>query len=441
MKGMGSLVYAGTRNQSGGLLIRATAVGTWTFLSRLAARARLGLEQNAHPWIIADAALTLLSALLLFAVSGPSSALRAFLMASGAGCLALLARFEGDLAEVSTERRWLWGPNGPRRLSDCGILVTGVSGVLTEGRPRLAAVESAGLLSEDAVLGLMGPLARKLETPAAFALLLELRARNIPLQQCEFFQSLDNGGLAIVGGEELRWISYAGESLPAPLESFVKSHEGAGDEIHLLERHGAVEAAAAFRDEPVKGAPAAAANLRAIGLPTLLVSTSPKRAVARLQTALGLEHACGESGPRETEALFRRLSEEGLRPAWVQRDAFRPAAAHALVSLPGAPGAADLQLPSTTLPEIAAALGLARRAGRRLRLSTGLIFGCQFGLLFLSLIADRKIAQFLHLGNGFPLSDPALALAAVLPVLVSLALLRHAFPHPAAEGEAVAQNG
>ncbi|MGZ3683984.1 MAG: P-type ATPase, partial [Bdellovibrionota bacterium] len=41
MKGMGSLVYAGTRNKNGALLVRATAVGTWTLLSRLAAHARL----------------------------------------------------------------------------------------------------------------------------------------------------------------------------------------------------------------------------------------------------------------------------------------------------------------------------------------------------------------------------------------------------------------
>jgi hypothetical protein len=440
MKGMGSLVYAGTRNQGGALLVRATGVGTWTLLSRLAARARLGLEQNARSWIAADAALTLLVGIVLFAVSGPSAALRAFLVATGAGCLALFARFECDLAFASSARRWLWGSDGVKRLNGCGILVTTTGGVLTEGRPRLAAVECTGLLSEDAVLGLMGPLARKLETPAAFALLLELRARNIPLQQCEFFQPLENGGLAIVGGEELRWISYAGEALPATLETFAREHEYAGDEIHLLERHGTIEAAAAFRDEPVKGASESAATLRAHGFPALLVSTAPKRTVARLQSELGLEHAQGESGPREIDALFRRLSDEGLSPIWVQRDSFRPAAARGLVSLPGAPGAADLQLASTTLPEIAAALSLAHRAGRAFKVSTGLVFSCQTGLLAVLLAADGEIAQKLHLGGGWHLSDPALALAAVVPVFVSLAILRGAFPRQRESGEAVAQS-
>lgn len=440
MKGMGSLVYAGTRNQGGALLVRATAVGTWTLLSRLAARARLGLEQSARGWIAADAALTLITALTLFAISGPAAALRAFLVASGAGCLALLARFEADLAQTSAAHRWLWGPDGPRRLGRCGILVTTAGGVLSEGRPRLAAIECASSLSEDAVLGLMGPLARKLETPAAFALLLEMRARNIPLQQCEFFQPLDNGGLAIVGGEELRWIFYAGEALPAQLGAFVKTHESAGDEIHFLERHGAIVAAAAFRDELVKGTAEAAASLRQCGLPTLLVSPAPKRAVARMQTDLALEHAQGESGPRETEAVLRRLSEEGLRPAWVQRDAFRPAAAEALISLPGAPGAADLQLPATTLPEIAAALTLAKHAGRSLRLAGGLIFGCQAGLLVLLLVADPRIAPFLRLGNGVRISDPALALAAVLPTFLALIILRLAFPPAVAAPDAIAQN-
>ncbi|MGZ6404032.1 MAG: P-type ATPase, partial [Bdellovibrionota bacterium] len=430
MKGMGSLVYAGTRNKNGALLVRATAVGTWTLLSRLAAHARLGLEQSLGALGATDAVLTFTAAAALMAYSGAPAALRAFLVASGAGCLALLASFEADCAALSAARRWLWGPDGIRRLNACGILVTPAGGVLSEGRLRLAAVECSSKLSEDAVLGLLAPLARKLETPAAFALLLELRARNIPLQQSEFFQPQEGGGMAIVAGEEIRWLAYdSARSLPlGPLDAFVTAHENAGDEVHLLERQGIVAAAVAFHDEPVKGASEAAGALKAIGFPVLLVSRLPRRAISRLQTGFGIDHAQGETGTPETEVLMNRLTAENLAPIWVQKDAFRPAAAAGLVALPAAPGSADLVLPSLHLPEIASALAFARNAGRALRLGLGWLLSCQAGLLFVLLGADARIASLLRLGSGWRLSEGTLALAALIPVFLAHVLVRQAFP-------------
>lgn len=423
MKGMGSQVYAGTMNRNGTLLVRATSVGSQTFAARLANRIGRGTEASVFRLLAMDGVLTL-SAVLFLLLSGPSAALRVFLVASGVSLLAVLASFESGLAAICVANRWLWSPGGLRRLAGTGMLVVRSEGVLSEGRPKLVAVECASL-SEDAVLGMLAPLARKLETPAAFAILQELRLRNIPLQPVEFYQSLPDGAAGIVASDEVRWVSLAlKKEDPAlgALEPFVREHLTAGDELHFLEREGRLEAALAFRDNPVGGAAESVDELRQISLPILLVSSLPKRAISRLKTTLDLEHAQGETTEAETDALMERLSEEGLSPAWIQTGDFRPRKFAAVAAFPQAPAAGtDLAATELTLPALSSSLSFARAAFRRQRSLQFWLFGSQTGLLLLLLGTDSRLAALLHLGRSGTLSEAALAFAGVLPGFLAIA--------------------
>lgn len=433
MKGMGSAVFAGTRNKNATLLVRATAVGERTFAYRLTAALRR--QSRARRELLPDAA-GLATALLLWLISGPAAAFAVLLVSSGAGVYAALAASDFSLARAGAAHRWLWDRAGLTRLSGAGMLVTTAPLVLTEGRPKLAAVETTGTLSEDAVLGLLGPVARKLETPAAFAVLLELRARNIPLQMADFFELREGGGLAFVGGEEIRWVALEQLRDQPPLgalEGFVHEHQNAGEEICLLEREGTIQAALAFRDATVKGAHEAAEALRDCGYPVLLVSPLPKRCTARLQTELGVEHAQGESGERETEALVSRLAGERLSPAWVQTGPFRPSRAAAVVARAGAADEADLLVPDPALPDVAAALGFATRARARLRLSLGFLYGVQAGLVLALVAGNPVVAGALHAGAGWVANPLAVAIVGVLPGFFAffLAHVRAAVAPPA----------
>lgn len=427
MKGMGSSLFEGTRSKNGSFLVRVTHEGAQTFLARLAARVREGAELHARPLLTADLLVTWVLAGVLYALAGPAGGLAACLIASGAGARAAIAAFEGVLAEAAASRRWLWHEGGLRRLARAGMLVTTAPGVLSEGRPRLAGVATTGGLSEDAALGLLAPLARKIETPCAFAVLVEIRTRNIPLQQVDFFEPREDGGTAVVAGEDLRWITLSaahGSALSlGDLTTFVEQHQNAGDEICLLERQGAIQAALAFHDAPIAGVPAAAEALRNAGVPVLLVSPQSKRSVARAQSELGIEHAQGEAGMRETEALVDRLASEKLRPAWVQAGTQRPARASATVALPGTKDRADLVLPELALPEVTAALRFGRVAWASLRLALGCLHSSQLGLLIAALLANPRVASGAHLGAGWALDPLALALLGVLPSFVATSLV------------------
>lgn len=426
LKGMGSYVLAGSINKNGTLLVRATGVGDNTFLRRLARRVGRGTERKPGRLLAFDAAATLLASALL-AFSGPAAAALAFLPASGAACMAVIAALELGLARIATRQLWLWADGGLSRLAEAGMLVLRAEGVLSEGRLKLVATEVRSRLSEDAVLGLLGPLARKLEGPSAFAVLQELRARNIPLMQVELFQARPDGGLGFVGSDEVRWIDLKRQQAKldlGELSPFVEEHLAAGEEVHLLEREGKIEAALAFRDSPVEGAPGAVEALRQAGLPILLVSSLPKRVVARLQTELGVEHAQGECGEEDTDTLFERLRAEGLAPAWVQASLYRPLRASAIAATPAAAEGADFASPDLQLPYLAAALSYARHTSRRFRSSLTWVFGCQAGLTLVVLGADRRIAALLGLGRGWALSPSALALASLAPAFLLLFWLK-----------------
>lgn len=429
MKGMGMQVFAGTLNKNGNLLVRAAAVGAHTFCARLAKRMRAGTETSPLRLLLIDGVFAVLAAACL-SVSGPSAALQIFLVASGASILAVLAAFEHGLAEVAGARRWLWRPGGIRRLAEAGMLVLRAEGVLNEGRPKFVALESASKLSEDAVLGLMAPLARKLETPAAFAVLQELRQRNIPLQPAELYQPRSDGGSAFVAEDEVRWkaLPLAPEENFGPLEAFVREHLAAGDELHFLERNGQLEAALAFRDSPVPNAAPSVDELRELSLPVLLVSPLPKKVIDRLRTELGLEHAQGETSEAETELLMSRLTSEGLSPCWVQTAAFRPRQCGGVISLPLPGEEADLTALQLSLPALAEGMTYARRCHRRLRCSIFWVFGAQAGLLLTLVGADSRYAALLQIGNGWQFSAGALALAGILPGMLALAWSSPACP-------------
>jgi cation transport ATPase len=405
IKGMGSYVYAGTRNRNGSLLARASATGEQTFSARLAMRIRSGCEVRDKKLLWAEAGITVLAAGGAFFLHGAPGALCVFLLSSGAPLVAVIAGFERSLAETSVALRCLWNQGGLKRFSQAGMLALPSSGVLSEGRPKLVAVEcAADRLTEDAVLGLLGPLARKLETPAGFALLQELRTRNIPLQQSELFQPTEEGGLAFVGGEEIRWVQLS-QARPynapkAALGAFVEEHLNAGDEVCLMERQGSVQAALAFRDQTVKNCTTAVQALRALSLPILLVSRLPRRSIARIQTELGLEHAQGESGAPETDSLMGRLAGEKLAPAWVRVSPYLPKSVAAVAAHSSQADGADLVLTDTRLPELASALGFGRPAYRRFRLLLSWIYSTQLGFLGLLFFFGAHLTAFTLAGTS-----------------------------------------
>lgn len=407
MKGMGSRVLAGTLNKTGSLVVHATAVGDRTFSYKLATRIRYGKEIRLSVLLAFDLGFSALA--LLFKPKGEIS-LPFILLASGTSSFALLQGFEWAIAQVAVVERWLFTPRRMRRLARAGVLVMNPKGSLTEGRPKLAAIECTSQIGEDAAITLLGPLARKLETPQAFALLQEMRVRNLPLQQSEFFQAGEDGGFALVGGEDISWLQFPKEESLGSLKKFVDEQRNAGHEMVFLERNGSLQAAFAFEDPAIAGVADSAASLRAASFPIYLSSSAPKFALEHLQRELGIEEIQAEAIDADVESLLRQLRQEKRNPLWVQGEGKRPEGSHLVISLPSAHSkSADLVVPELGLPYLAKALLFARRQSRAL----------------FALIAYLLASQALLLGATliFSLHPLLCAVLGVLPGFLGLAII------------------
>jgi cation transport ATPase len=431
LKGPGASVYAGSLNKNSTILVRVVAAGEHTMIRRMVANCRRDARPfSLRKWENVDLALTTLGA-LFFALSGVEQAFHVLLLSNAAAFAALAARSTALLAERGACQGWVWGLHGLERLARAGVLVAPPAGVFTAGRPKVAAIETVPGFSEDIALRFLGPLARKLENPEAFALLLELRSRNIPLEQPEFFEHLPGGGSVLMAGDTYRCFDYPAAREEnrefGPLEPFVRTHSAAGSSLWFLEQENRLVAAVAFEDPMLPEAPEAAALLERHGLPVLLAANLPRSATERMRSLFGLNHAHADASEAEIEALLDKLGREGLHPAWVQLSNKVQARATAVLAEGLAGASADVAVFRTDIGSLALVLIFARACALRMRGLIGCLLGTQTGLILLSLSASPRIAQALGLGSGWPLQSVALAAAGFLPGLLAFLL---AIPQP-----------
>jgi Cu+-exporting ATPase len=325
-KAMGSFVSAGTKNRNGSFIYRASLSPKNSFVLRLASSLEKGFPFESllgRPFLLLEAALVF-GALVVYFFTGPSLTplLNVFLVSLGAmfasSCWARDSRF---LRRAAKQGFWWKSKEAVMKIAQTGMLVAGARGTVTEGRLRLSAISESGDLSEDGALRLAGPLARRLETEAAFAILQELQTRNIRLEMIEAYLELPGGASGIILGEDIRWVDLENarlENLPlARVEPFVAEHLRAGEKIFLLFRDTDVAAALAFADRTLPTASQGIQLLKRQEVPFLLVTAEGELPTRRLREELGIAHFAPDSGDEAVKHLLEKLEGERLHPLWL----------------------------------------------------------------------------------------------------------------------------
>lgn len=82
-----------------------------------------------------------------------------------------------------------------------GTVIVDKTGTLTEGKPKLIAIETLGMIEKDDLLQLSASLEHSSEHPIALAIIEELENKNIPLLQVKDFDSITGQGIRGVVGE------------------------------------------------------------------------------------------------------------------------------------------------------------------------------------------------------------------------------------------------
>ncbi|MBJ3809465.1 heavy metal translocating P-type ATPase [Streptomyces flavofungini] len=423
--GPGQDVVGAAVNESGLLVVRATAVGADTRLARItrmvteaqAGKARAQRLADAAAGVFVPVVLTLAVTVLGFwlgAGAEPEAAITASVAVLVVACPCALGLATPTALLAATGRGAQLGVlvSGPRALETLRHVDTVVldkTGTLTTGHMTVTQVTAApDGLGRDAVLRLAGAVERGSEHPLGRAITSYARqepaGRELP-EVTEFRARPGWGVRGVVEGRLVEVCSPGGEGggavggpdgLPDSLARALADAEAAARTVVLVRVDGVVEAVVAVGDVLRAGSYRAVDRLRRLGVEPVL-ATGDRAATAHAVAAeLGISEVHARCAPEDKAELVGQLRARGRRVA-VLGDGVNDAAALARADLgiamgcgsDAAIGAADVTLAAGDIGAAAVAVRLARRTLATIR--TNLVWAFGYNALAVPLAAVGRL--------------------------------------------------
>ncbi len=329
----GAKVIGGTVNGTGGLLMRAERVGSGTLLAQIirmvseAQRSRAPVQSLADrvssyfiPAVMLVSVLTFLGWSLSQQEARLTHALVNAIAVLIIACPCALGLATPMAIMVGTGRGagagvLIRNAEALEALQKADTLVVDKTGTLTEGKPKLAAVEPVEGFSADELLRLAASLERGSEHPLAAAIVKGAEAKGLRLAEVRDFRSFTGKGVA--GEVEGHRLTLGNAAL---LSEQGIGADGLGDRLEALRADGqttimvAVDGQAAgivSVADPIRDStPEAVGLLHADGLRLIMLtgdSATTAQAVAR---RLGIDDVIAEVLPQEKSAVVKRLQSE-----------------------------------------------------------------------------------------------------------------------------------
>jgi len=403
-KTAGDRLIGGTVNGLGALVMRADKVGDATLLARIVAmvaqaqRSRAPIQRLADvvagyfvPAVIAVAAL----AFVAWAVWGPAPALPYALIAAvsvliiACPCALGLATPMSIMVGVgrgATEGVLIRSAEVLERLEKVDTLVVDKTGTLTEGKPRVIAMQPAPGRREAEILALAASLEQSSEHPLGAAIIAAARERSLPLRDVEGFASVTGQGVrgsvdghvvALGNAALMQALGVALGGLAATAEALRSD----GSTALFLALDGAPATVIAIADPIKPSAAAALQRLREENIRIVMLTGDNRTTAAAVAGQLGITEVHAEVLPEEKHRIVTRLRAEG-RVVAMAGDGINdaPALAEADVGIAMGTGtdvamqSAGITLVKGDLAGIARALALSRATMRNIRQNLVLAF-------------------------------------------------------------------
>ena len=230
-KRVGDRVIGATVNTTGGLIIRADKVGADTLLSQIvqqvaeSQRSRAPVQKLADQvagWFVPAVIVIAIITFVVWAVVGPEPAVAHAIVNAVAvliiACPCALGLATPVSIMVATGKGATLGvlfknAEAIELMRKVDTLVVDKTGTLTEGKPKLVAIESSGGITESDLLHFAGSLERASEHPLAEAIVEGALERGAKLVEPEGFESLTGKG--VVGMVDGRRVAVGNDKLMA----------------------------------------------------------------------------------------------------------------------------------------------------------------------------------------------------------------------------------
>ncbi len=407
-KGIGSRVIGGTLNKNGSFLMRTEKTGRETVLAQIVQMVSDAQRTKAPIQNLADVVsrffvpIVVLVAASTFAVWffwGPEPRLAYALVGAvsvliiACPCALGLATPMSVTVGVGRGARsgiLIRNASAIEKLQKVDTLLVDKTGTLTEGRPRVVSIVPLAEMSEETLLFYAGTLEKSSQHPLAQAILMEAKARGIPLdKEPENFHSITGSGVSgKVDGDECfvgnsRFLQEAGVNLSAA-EPHRKLAEQ-GETLLFMAVNKCLVGIFGVKDPIKSSSRVAVQSLRQAGISVVLVTGDSTATAHIVAKELGIKHVYAEVMPEQKLELVKKLQQEKLSVAMAGdgiNDA--PALAQADVGIAMGTGtdvaieSAGVVLVKGDLNSIVHAMALSRATMRNIRQNLFFAFAYNF---------------------------------------------------------------
>jgi len=333
-KAVGEKVIGGTINQTGSFVMRADHVGGDTMLSRIvqmvaeAQRSRPPIQRIADvvaSYFVPAVVVTAIVAFVAWGLMGPPPAMAHALVVAVSvliiACPCALGLATPMSIMTGTGRGAQSGvlirnAEALERFEAVDTLIVDKTGTLTEGKPKVVAVEPQDDHEETELLRLAGSLERGSEHPLAAAIVAAARERGLDLQDAADFDAPTGKGVrGTVAG---RQVALGNVHLlremgidPGPLTEAADRLRGEGDTVMFVAVDGAPAGLIGVADPIKETTPQAIADLQRDGVRVVMLTGDNARTARAVAQRLGIDEVEAEVLPDQKSEVVKQQKAAG----------------------------------------------------------------------------------------------------------------------------------
>jgi heavy metal translocating P-type ATPase len=332
-KATGETVIGGTTNQSGTFIMRADKVGRDTVLARIvqmvadAQRSRAPIQRlvdQVSGWFVPTVIACAVAAFAAWMIWGPEPRLAYALVAAvsvliiACPCALGLATPMSIMVGVGRGAKsgvLIKSAEALERMEKVDTLLVDKTGTLTEGKPRVVAVRTTGVVDEIELLRLAASLERASEHPLAAAIVDAAKDRGLELTEPQGFETpIGKGVLGSVDGKQL---VIGNRIIMADAGIDTTALDKAADEFRrdaATAIYAAIDGKAAgviAIADPIKPTTASAiAALKEAGIRVVMLTGDQRTTAEAVARKLGIDDVEAEVLPEDKSRLVARFKKE-----------------------------------------------------------------------------------------------------------------------------------
>lgn len=332
-------VVAGTINQTGSLLIKATKVGSDTLISQIvkmvaeAQRSRAPIQALADrvatyfvPVVVLVAVAAFVAWAIWGGVDGVSLGLTnaiAVLIIACPCALGLATPMSIMVASGQAAKSGILFKNAEaiEKLREINILIVDKTGTLTEGRPEVATLLAVEPMTENDLLALTASVEALSQHPIAKALVSETKKRGLAIEEAIDFKSHTglgisatiNGARALIGTTEL--LKSENVSVSPKFLSATESLRRNAETVFFVAHQGHFIGLVGVKDKIKASTPDALKRLKEAGVHVVMATGDQEITAQAVAKELGIEEYVAGVLPDQKVDLVKKFKSQGKHVA------------------------------------------------------------------------------------------------------------------------------